>query len=163
MEDDNVSMIALTVEDFGVNHVMGFVKGVSSSKTPTAPRFHMPKACSPYHQQPHQPWLSPPPAPASTLPQLGCIFAILLLLVGHSWSGATLGSTASLTGVLGPVIQGLGSLCSGPSSPNPGSVLSAMPAWLVPCPAAVLAEFNAPPAPTAPLLAWTADAPATWS
>jgi hypothetical protein len=40
----------------------------------------------------------------------------LLLIVGCSWSGATLGSTTSVLGVLGPVIQGLGSLCSVPGS-----------------------------------------------
>jgi hypothetical protein len=100
---------------------MGSVKRVSSGKTPTVPRLHTPKACSPYHCKPHRPQLSPPPAPASTLPQLGCFFALPLLFVGYLWSGTTVGSTTSMLRLLGPIIQGFGSLCSGLSSPNPGS------------------------------------------
>jgi hypothetical protein len=121
IEDDDVSL-ASTVEDFGVDCVMGSVKRVSSGKTSIAPRLHTPKACSPYHRKPHRPCSAPLPAPASGLPQLGCLFALSLLLVGYSWSGAPLGSTTSLLGTLEPAIQGLGSLRSGPSSPNLRSV-----------------------------------------
>jgi hypothetical protein len=98
--DDDVS-VASSVEDFGVNYVMGSAKRVGHGQTITVPRLYTPKSYEPYRRKSPRTQSSPAP-PASTLPQLWCLVALLLLIVGYSCLSPTLlGSTASMLGLLG--------------------------------------------------------------
>ena len=113
-DNDDVS-VASSVEDFGVNYVMGSVKRVHSNRVISVPKVYAP------YRKPHRAKSLPQSPPASKLPQPWCVVALLLLLVGYSCCRWPQGSTVSVIGLLRPVAQGLGFRRSGPTSSITGS------------------------------------------
>ena len=123
-EDDDDVRAASSVKDFGVNYIMGAVKRVHSSRVISVPKAYA------LHRKPHRVKLPQVCPPALKLSQAWCIVALLLFLVGYSRCGWPLGSTVSVLGLLGPVVQRLGVRRSGPTSLSTGRGPTPTHQWL---------------------------------
>jgi hypothetical protein len=112
-DDDDVS-VASSIDDFGVDYVIGSSKRVGKVSVGST-RLHAPrsKPFTPYRRTPSTrvDSLQPP----SSIPKLWCVMVMLSIALCLFLS-PSMGTTTAMPGLVSPVIQGLGLLYVSPTS-----------------------------------------------